>query len=333
MAALNLLPYAPEWAERWDRFVMEETQNGTFLQTRRFLSYHPEGRFQDASLMVAMDNGELVAVVPAAECEVEGELWYRAHPGSTFGGIVLSKRLLQADKVIALVQALDGRLCQRYRACELKITPALFAARPTELLEYALFYCDYAQETEISAYVPMAGQTPETLRARYSATKRYELKRAEAQGLTAAWLNGEAELTAFYDLLSLNMQKFNTVPVHTLAELTDFARARLREEIRFLGVRDASGALVAGACLFSFAQTRTLHTQYLASDTRLGGYSPSAFLYDQVLRAGLELHASQVSLGTSTFRHGHVLNIGLIQNKEGFGCEHSLNRLFTKRYR
>ena len=333
MAALNLLPYAPEWAARWDRFVMEESQNGTFLQTRRFLSYHPEGRFQDASLMVALENDELVAVVPGAACEVDGQRWYRSHPGSTFGGVVLSRRLTQTDKVIALIQALDGYLCQHYRACELKITPALFAAHPTELLEYALFYCDYTQETEISAFVPMGGQTADSLRARYSATKRYELKRAEAQGLTAAWLNADAELGEFYELLTLNMQKFHTVPVHTLPELTDFARARLRDEISFLGVRDPSGAMVAGACLFRFRQTNVLHTQYLAADTRAAGYSPSAFLYDRVLRAGLEQKAACVSLGTSTFRHGHVLNVGLIQNKEGFGCEHSLNRLFTKRYR
>ena len=45
----EILPYKSDMESRWDRFVMEESVNGTFLQTRKFLNYHPEGRFQDAS--------------------------------------------------------------------------------------------------------------------------------------------------------------------------------------------------------------------------------------------------------------------------------------------
>ena len=45
-------PYTPADEAEWDRFVMHESGNGTFLQTRNFLNYHPAGRFTDASLMV-----------------------------------------------------------------------------------------------------------------------------------------------------------------------------------------------------------------------------------------------------------------------------------------
>lgn len=41
METFHLLPYDPSWDERWDRFVMKGSMNGTFLQTRRFLNYHP----------------------------------------------------------------------------------------------------------------------------------------------------------------------------------------------------------------------------------------------------------------------------------------------------
>ena len=43
-------PYTPADEAEWDRFVMHESGNGTFLQTRNFLNYHPAGRFTDASL-------------------------------------------------------------------------------------------------------------------------------------------------------------------------------------------------------------------------------------------------------------------------------------------
>ena len=86
METFHLLPYDPSWDERWDRFVMKGSMNGTFLQTRRFLNYHPRGRFEDASLMV-LDGQELVAVCPAAAQMVGGSAMLRSHPGRTFGGL------------------------------------------------------------------------------------------------------------------------------------------------------------------------------------------------------------------------------------------------------
>ena len=52
MSKLTVVPYTPDHAARWDDFVLNHSANGTFLQSRRFLSYHPQGRFTDASVMV-----------------------------------------------------------------------------------------------------------------------------------------------------------------------------------------------------------------------------------------------------------------------------------------
>lgn len=332
MPDFTLIPYSPAWAERWDRFVMEDSQNGTFLQSRRFLSYHPAGRFEDASLLFAMENGELLGVVPAARCMAEGQACFRAHPGSTFGGLVLARHITQAERLLSMLDALEARLRTAYATCELKLTPQLFAGASTALLEYALFNRGYTQEVELATYLPLRGATAEGLRAGYSPTKRYELKRCESQGLTARRIASQEELAAFYRVLELNLEKFGARPIHTLEELRDFRENRLRDEVRFLGVYHPEAGMVAGACLFYFAGTNALHTQYLATDTRVRGYAPSAFLYDSVIRTGLEMGVDSLSFGTSTFEHGHVLNLGLIQNKEGYGCLHTLNRLFSKRF-
>ena len=45
----EILLYSPELDQRFDHFVEKESVNGTFLQTRRFLNYHPADRFVDAS--------------------------------------------------------------------------------------------------------------------------------------------------------------------------------------------------------------------------------------------------------------------------------------------
>ena len=66
-------PYTADQEAAWDRFVMQESGNGTFLQTRNFLNYHPAGRFEDASLIVTNEHDAIVAVVPAAVQQRDGK--------------------------------------------------------------------------------------------------------------------------------------------------------------------------------------------------------------------------------------------------------------------
>ena len=273
---------------------------------------------------------ELVAVCPAADGLIDGRRAFRSHPGSTFGGLVVAPALQRAPKLVELVSALNGQLlADGYELAELKQTSALFSRQPDEALEYALYQQGYTQETEISCWLPLDRHYDE-LRKAYSFNKRYDLKKAEKQGLSEAMLETEEDIRQFHALLCLNLRKFGASPVHTAEELIDFCQSRLRNEILFLGLRTPEGALAAAACLFYFAQTNVLHTQYLATDTGITAYVPSTLLYDAVIREGLRRNCSAVSFGTCTHDRGRVLNTGLILNKEGYGTQHSLNRIFTK---
>ena len=49
--------------DQWDRFVYQSV-NGTIFHTCQFLSYHPKGRFEDASLIFRQE-AELFALFPA----------------------------------------------------------------------------------------------------------------------------------------------------------------------------------------------------------------------------------------------------------------------------
>lgn len=332
METLKIIPYSDEWSDKWDRFVMGESSNGTFLQTRRFLSYHPAERFTDASLMMMRENQELICVLPAAACSVDNRLVLRSHPGSTYGGPVISPALNHVQPLIDTLSQLDGFIASRYDECDFKLTPELLATHETETLQYALFYLDYRQDTEIVTYLPLQGRTHEELRAAYSYNKRSDLKKCEKEGLTWRVMTTDEDIASFHGLLSQNLQKFDAKPVHTASELQDFQHARLKDEIVFLGVQDGNGALVAGACLFAFRQANVLHTQYLATNLSIRRYAPASFLYDSVIGYALGQGFKSVSFGTSTFERGHVLNTGLVQNKECFGTVHTLNRLFSKRF-
>jgi len=329
----TIQPYDESRCGKWDDFVMNHAMNGTFLQTRRFLNYHPAGRFTDASVMV-YNGQELCAVVPAAAQTVDGRRMLRSHPGSTFGGVILGAEMLRAPKLVELVSDLDAYCqAQGFEGCELKLTSDLFSTLPTDAVQYALYHAGYTDEIEIAAYLPVEGRTHEALVAEYSFNKRYDLKKCVKKGLSFRVLHTHEEIAAFYELLCVNLTKFDAKPVHTLEELFDFHDERLRDEAVFLGVFEPEGRMVAGACLFRFAQAHVIHTQYLAAAPDVRGYVPSTFLYDSVIRYALESGARAASFGTSTHDRGRVLNTGLIQNKEGYGALHSLNRIYTKWYR
>ncbi len=330
--AFTIQPYTEAHADKWDAFVMQHAMNGTFLQTRRFLNYHPEGRFTDASLMF-YNGQELCAMLPAAAQTVDGKRMLRSHPGSTFGGLIVGPEMLRAPKLVEMIADLDAYAKEQgFEACEIKLTSDLFSTLPTDALQYALYHAGYTDEVEIAAYLPVKGKTHEELVAEYSFNKRYDLKKCEKAGLQLRRIHAHEELKAFYDLLCWNLQKFDAKPVHTLDELADFHDDRLKDEVVFIGVYDAEERMVAGACLFWFAQAKALHTQYLATAPDVKKYVPSTYLYDSVIRTALEMEAEKVSFGTSTHDRGRVLNTGLIQNKEGYGSLHSLNRIYTKGY-
>ncbi len=72
---------------QWDGFV-SSANNGTIFHTRRFLSYHPEERFTDHSI-IFNKKGKTISVLPAAEISDNGERYLVSHPGASVGSIVI----------------------------------------------------------------------------------------------------------------------------------------------------------------------------------------------------------------------------------------------------
>lgn len=56
MLDIRIEKYRAEYEKQWDQFIQEKSVNGTFLQERRFLNYHREGRFKDCSILFFDSN-------------------------------------------------------------------------------------------------------------------------------------------------------------------------------------------------------------------------------------------------------------------------------------
>lgn len=326
---LTVERYESKLQERWDSFVMEHSVNGTFLQTRRFLNYHPKGRFEDSSLLV-MNNGNILAVVPGCNVLDAGKRTFFSHKGSTFGGIVLAKQAYNIISLETLLPVLNDYFVEcGYEKIILKNTSMLFSTRDMSLLDYELFKNGYDQYDELSFYINCRS-LPEDILQVMTSSRRRDCRYSMKSGFRFERLTQDAQIGEFYRILEMNLQKFGTKPVHTLEELLEFKHARLPEIVDFYGVY-LQDTLVAGTMLFRFG-TRVLHTQYLAALVEYQKLFPMNFLDYQLILLAREQGYQYFSFGISTEENGKTLNTGLALFKEGFGTDYSVNRTYVKEF-
>lgn len=326
---LRIEPYTDAYEQEWDQFVLQQSVNGTFLQTRNFLNYHPKDRFTDASFLV-YQKGKLAAVCPACKIEEDGNKILYSHKGSTFGGIVIRQDFYTAEKILQILQAVDEHCQKEYDRIVLKNTANLFTVENGELLEYMLGYCGYRSYSELSTYIDLK-KTDEDVKRGFDRNKNRNIARCEEKGLYFRGLEGEEEIRRFHALLTINLSKYGVCPVHTAEELIEFQKTRIPDHVKFCGVFDG-GKMLAAGMLFVFSRTKTLHAQNLSADYRFTEFSPVTYLYYKVIACAKAQGYRYLSFGISTEQEGKELNMGLIRNKEAYGSRYDLNRTFIKDY-
>lgn len=326
--SMNIIPYHSSKKTVWDDFVLEQSVNGTFLQTKNFLDYHPDGRFEDASFLLENEKGHLVAVVPGCTLMEEGKKVFFSHKGSTFGGIVISKKYYRSADVFQLIDAVEHYLTQEnYDKLVLKQTSSLFSTENTDLLDYCLFQRGYGHYAELSTYVDLE-LCQEDILAQFSQSKRSCIRSKHCQNFIFRALVKEKEHESAYHLLSHNLKKFHATPVHTSEELYELVTSRLLKETEYFGVFEED-ELLAMSLVF-YVKDKIVHTQYLASGSEMVAKNAMMFLCYQLLKEYKERGYKKVSWGISTEQQGAEINLGLIRAKESYGSVYSNNRTYFK---
>jgi hypothetical protein len=306
---LRIERYQSDLSEKWDKFVLTDSMNGTFLQTRRFIEYHPRDKFKDCSLIVYKGN-EMVASILACEQEENHEKIFFSHRGTTFGGIVISEKIYSATNIDALM------------------TPPIFCRQTTELLDYFLFQRDYQEYDELNYYLKLE-KYQEDIMGQFSSGKRRDCRYSVKNNLEFRKLGSREEIRDFYRVLLLNLKKLGLTCVHQYEELIGLKENRIQDDIEFYGVYK-DGIMIAGSMVFLF-DGEILHTQYLASDEQYLKYFPMDFLIYHLIKTAVERGFRTFTFGICTEDRGKYLNLGLSRFKEGFGTEYCINRTFFKK--
>lgn len=324
--------YTESQKERWDKFIREESVNGTFLQSKNFLDYHPAGRFVDDSVIIKEDSN-ICCVIPACTVYEGDKKIFYSHKGSTYGGLVISRKYYDTHRVQTLIEVLDHYLIGcKYNEAILKITPEIFSRESPALLEYMLFLNKYSSYSELSTYINFNGYNEDIL-SNFKRDKRSRVKKMESEELEFKPLFQDNDIADFYDLLKINLTKYNAKPIHTLDEILEFKNQRLKKNVKFYGVF-LNGVQLAGSMLFDFPEVKTIHAQNLSTDPNMDikGIDPMVYLYYSLICEYKKQGYKNISWGISTEEKGSKLNFSLIKSKESYGSSYGCNRTFYKSF-
>lgn len=300
--SLRVERYRPEDLSEWNTFVAA-SRNGTFLLDRGYMDYHAD-RFADHSLLLSNDSGRIMALLPADEHA--GTL--RSHGGLTYGGLIVGVRS-GAEAVLEMMQAIRTYLREHgLSALHYKTIPWIYHRQPAEEDRYSLFRLN-AQLTRRD----VLSVVPREHRLDYQERRARGVKSARKAGVAIAESD---DYVAFWDVLTENLTARHGVkPVHSLAEIQQL-RARFPDAIRLFTAR-CDGNVVAGAVIYE--SDMVAHVQYIsANDTGRRTHALDA-VFNHLLT---DIYAAKpyFDFGISNEAAGQVLNVGLVEQKEGFGA-------------
>jgi Acetyltransferase (GNAT) domain len=295
--------YQDAMADGWDSLV-RSSRNGTFLFLRDYMDYHRD-RFDDNSLVVRGEGEELLAALPAHRIG-NGVV---SHGGLTYGGLVIGPGM-KTPTVLSAIELVGLYLRDRgFKTLDYKTVPSIYHRQPAEEDRYAMFLLGAELvRRDVLSVVPRGDRLPNQAR------RARGVKKARASGLRVC---EEPSFGEYWELLGHTLQeRFQTPPVHSLAEIVRL-REQFPENVRLYCVRSEGGELLAGVVVY--ASERVAHAQYIAASAAGRAASALDLLIDHLLNDVYRNHPF-FDFGSSHEDGGRAINVGLIDQKEGFGA-------------
>lgn len=303
---MRVRPFSEADSPAWER-LCAASHAASFLQTRRFLSYHGD-RFIDRSLLIEDDAGRLLGLLPAAQHPQRADT-VESHPGITYGGLVHDGALRGERCIEALSAACEHYAAMGYRTLRYKPLPHIYQRAPAQDDLYALFRLDARRvRAELSACIDLTNRLPTSER------RRRAIAKANRNGL--AYAIGVQYAPALWSLIEDNLaSRHSAKPVHSLTEIVLLAE-RFPEQIAF-HVALHEGRVVAG--IVTFGVGPVLHCQYIAAGE--AGHALAALdgLTEHLIAVASAAGLRHFDFGTSNEDQGRVLNDGLYRFKAEFG--------------
>lgn len=309
--AVKAIRFTTEFQDSWERFIWK-SNNGTLFHTRRFLSYHPEDRFEDYSL-IFKDGHHLVAVFPAALRIVNNQKILSSHCGASYGGFVYLEDLsirTAYDLVSALIHFAQNNEIHRI---ELTSPPVIYQVRPNDYLDFALYKHGFRyRKREISSIIPLDFRYDDVL-SQFKPESRTAYRKSVKLNVT---VKESDDLESFYPILKQNLSmRHNVTPTHTLDEIKHLKKLFPKRIRHFQAEHE--NQVIAGVTNF-LCNDRVVLAFYISHDETYQKFRPVNHLFYEIIRWSIENRYRYLDYGIFTVNEDP--NWGLAKFKESFGA-------------
>lgn len=302
-----------EWnkdlSTEWDRALPSMAQ-GTFIHSRRFLSYHGE-RLIDRSVIIRGSGGDIRAIFPAALSNNDPTIVI-SHPGTTHAGLLHSDKMRADDAILVWSEVLNHYKSLGVRQLHVKSVPQHLHRVQSGFEQWLLW-----KNGGVVHRVDLWNVIDLLLPIRISNGTKDNIRKA-SKGNIRLVRGTPVHLGMFFDLLVENLrERHNVRPTHELAEI-EMIWSMFSQEIILHLAFSSEGDLLAGVLLFLFSG-HAVHAQYIASSDEGRKNGALAMLLKVIIEESSVEGYRYFSFGASTDDKGYRLNSGLFNFKAGFG--------------
>jgi hypothetical protein len=305
--------YSKELENEWEGFVGSSV-NGTFMQERKFLGYHPSDKFSDHSL-IFMEDKRIIAVLPAAVVQQEDKRILYSHPGASHGGLII-KSSLSTKKCLELVSALvEYCTMTGFDYIRLKPVPRVYHSELSDQLDFALRFSGFEIEyIELATALELKKGEEHFLKQVMSSTAFRNYQKAQKSGLSVI---EDADINDFWPVLENKLElSHNAKPTHTLEEIKHL-KELYPDRIKLFAAY--KGEILTAGVLVFLLNERVINCFYIAHDNQYQQMRPLNLVFGYLMEWGRKNSFSYLDWGISTEEKGSSVNTGLFHFKEGFG--------------
>ena len=302
--------FSKEHNSFWDNYVWE-ADNGTLFHTRKFLSYHPEGRFKDHSLLIKSSK-KVKALFPAIELDLDKDKTLISHRGSSFGGFVY--RDLGIKDAFNMSESLkDYARENKFSRIIITTPPLVYMSRYSNYFDFAFLQTGFRyMKREISSIVQLSGNE-DTVFNLLKPEARTAVRKSIKSGIQVRISDDYEE---YFEILKQNLRmRHNVAPTHSLEELVKL-KEMFPKHIHLWGAY-LEGKLIAGVVNF-ICNNNVVLAFYISDDKTYQTYRPVNLLFYNIFQWSLRNNFRFYDFGIFTVNMEP--NWGLGKFKESFGA-------------
>ncbi|MBU0529966.1 GNAT family N-acetyltransferase [bacterium] len=308
---LEIKKYITEQLDLWEKIV-KNANNGTLFHTRKFLSYHPPGRFIDHSLIIYKKDKPYI-LFPAAEREINGKRFLVSHPGTSYGSFVVPAELPFADSYKIVESLIKYAKSHKFNGIRLTPPPTIYNRRLSNYIDFALLQHGFTyHKREISSILFLENKVEQNLE-KFKASHQRAVRKAIKEGVE---IRESDQLEEFYQILKNNLKiRHNVTPTHTLDELLKL-KELFPNEIKLFGAF-LNNKMVAGVVNFTCTKDVVL-AFYISHDEKYQETRALNLLFYSIFDWAIKNELKVFDFGIFTVNEDP--NFGLARFKENFGA-------------